>query len=469
MINYPASYTDQYEIAMAQVYFLSGRKNDRAVFDYFFRKLPFGSGYCVFAGLSDLLSILRDLKFSGEDIDYLRREHHDHSFLEYLREFSFKGSLYSCTEGEIVFPNEPVMRVEGNLIEAQLIETLLLNIVNFESLIATKASRIRYVAGKKTLLEFGLRRAQGPGGYYATKASFIGGFDGTSFVKAASDFGISASGTMAHSFIQSSESELEAFRTFSELRPQDSVLLVDTYSTLESGLPNAIRVAKEMETKGFHLKGIRLDSGDLAYLSKECRKKLDEAGLHYVKIIASNQLDENVIQSLNEQHACFDAYGVGTKLVTGHPDGALDGVYKLSEINGHPRIKLSESMAKTSLPHKKQVYRAYDKDGMFAGADVVSLDSESPPREMHHPIEVLTFKDLSAYKLRPLLNLKMDRGQIKENVSLRETKAYCDNQLALLPEEYRRFTNPHLYKVGLSKELKLLRDELIKSHKENHS
>jgi nicotinate phosphoribosyltransferase len=299
-------------------------------------------------------------------------------FLQYLSGFKFSGSIYSVSEGEIIFPNEPILQVEGNIIECQLIESLLLNFLNFGSLIATKAFRIKQVAGNKTFFDFGLRRAQGLGSIHASRAAVIGGASSTSNVLAGKLFDIPVSGTQAHSWIQSFDNELEAFRMFAKTNPDNSVLLVDTINTLKSGVPNAIKVAREMEKEGHRLKAIRLDSGDLAYLSKKARKMLDEAGLKYVQIIASNQLDEYVIKSLlQDQHAAIDAFGVGTELVTGKKNAALDGVYKLVEVNGLPKMKLSENIEKTTLPGKKQLYRCYDQEGMFY-RDAIMLSGEDP-------------------------------------------------------------------------------------------
>ena len=298
MFNYTATYTDKYQLTMSQVYFLKGQRETRAVFDYFFRKLPFDGGYAIFAGLEDLLNALATLRFDEQDIYFLKEQGYHPDFISYLEKFRFTGNLYSSAEGDLVFPLRPVLQIEANIIEAQIIETLILNMLNFQTLIATKASRMRQAAEKRVLIDFGLRRAQGPGGYSASRASFIGGFDGTSNVLAGRDFGIPISGTMAHSFIESYDDELTAFTHFAEVQPTDCVLVVDTYDTLKSGLPNAISVAKKMEEKGHKLNGIRLDSGDLAYLAKECRKKLDHAGLAYVKIAVSNQLDEYIIKSL---------------------------------------------------------------------------------------------------------------------------------------------------------------------------
>ncbi|MFA5615247.1 MAG: nicotinate phosphoribosyltransferase, partial [Syntrophorhabdaceae bacterium] len=303
MFEFSATYTDHYELTMGQAYFLAGQKDVLAVFDYFFRKNPFEGGYAIFAGLLDLLAVLEAFRFDKEDLRFLKEQSFDPDYLTYLENFRFKGTVYSPPEGDLVFPTRPVLRVEGNLIETQLIETVLLNILNFQSLIATKASRMRLVAKDRMLIDFGLRRAQGPGGYYASRAAVIGGFDATSNARAARDYNLQPSGTMAHSYIESYESEIDAFRSFAAARPNDCVLLVDTYNTLYSGVPNAIIVAKEMERKGQRLKGIRLDSGDLSYLAQKCRAMLDEAGLSYVRIAASNQLDEYVIRSLMDQGA----------------------------------------------------------------------------------------------------------------------------------------------------------------------
>lgn len=460
------TYTDLYQLTMGQVYFLKGHQRTKTVFDYFFRKIPFEGGYVVFAGLYDMLETVSELIFSGDDLDYLRSLGLDKEYLNYLKSFRFTGDIYSSFEGDILFPTRPVLRVEGNIIEAQIIETLLLNILNFQSLIATKASRMRLVAGDRILSDFGLRRAQGWGGYHASRATIIGGFDSTSNVKAGLDYGVPVAGTMAHSFIQSYDDELTAFRHFAELRPDNCVLLVDTYNTLESGVPHAIIVGKEMEKKGLQLKGIRLDSGDLAYLSKRARRMLDDAGLHNVKITASNQLDEYVIKSLLEQGSPIDVFGVGTNLVTGQPDAALDGVYKLSLSGGEPRIKLSESLSKVTLPDRKQVLRVYDTEGNFAGADAVVLAEEKEVDKMHHPFEVDKSMSLAGLKQEPLLHKVMENGKLLiEKQPLKKIAEYSQARLALLPAEYKRFRNPHQYKVGISPQLKELRNELWKKHK----
>jgi nicotinate phosphoribosyltransferase len=466
MIDYTATYTDQYQIAMGQVYFLKGHKDQRAVFDYFFRRMPYKGGYAVFAGLEDLLDILENLRFDAKDIDFLSKQHLHPDYIEWLKNFRFTGSVYAVREGDVVFPNRPSLYVEGSIIEAQLVETLLLNVLNFQTLIATKASRIKSVAGNGTLVDFGLRRAPGVGGYAATRASIVGGFEGTSHVRAGRDYGIPVSGTMAHSFIQSYDDELAAFRDFADARPEDCVLLVDTYNTLKSGVPNAITVGLEMKKKGNALKAIRLDSGDLAYLSKKARRMMDEAGLPEVKIAASNELDENVIKSLREQGAPIDIYGVGTNLVTGKPDAVLDGVYKLSFSDGKPRIKVSESVEKVTLPGRKQVFRVYDDHGHFFGADVVALHDETDVDTMHHAADPLKTLSLKGAKKEPLLKKVMENGKrTGKPESLAAIREYAQARLALLPDEYKRFDNPHIYKNGISGKLKDLRDRLIEEHK----
>ncbi|HEX9828819.1 MAG TPA: nicotinate phosphoribosyltransferase, partial [Bacteroidota bacterium] len=346
-------YTDFYQLTMAQGYFLSGKSDTRAAFDYFFRENPFEGGYVLFAGLSDLLDTLQQFRFEKDDIEYLASVGLQRPFLHYLETFQFRGTIYSVREGEAVFPLEPIVRVEGNIIETQVIETLLLNVLNFESLIATKASRIKHAAGSRRVIDFGLRRAQGLGGIHASKAAIIGGVEATSNVYAAFQWGLEVTGTQGHSWIQSFDDELSAFRKFAEFFPERCVLLVDTYNTLRSGLPNAILVAKELEQRGNHLLAIRLDSGDLAYLAKHARAMLDAAGLQNVKIVVSNQLDEYVIRSIVQQGAPIDMFGVGTHLATGRTSPALDGVYKLSVYDSKPRLKFSENFTKTTLPGLK--------------------------------------------------------------------------------------------------------------------
>jgi nicotinate phosphoribosyltransferase len=327
---------------------------------------------------------------------------------------------------------------------------------------------MRYVAGDRILSDFGLRRSQGPGGILATRASIVGGFNSTSNVYGAQLYGLEASGTMAHSFIESYDSELEAFRAFARCRPDNCTFLVDTYDTLLSGVPNAITVAKEMETAGKQAAGIRLDSGDLAWLSKKTRALLDEAGLSYMKIVVSNQLDEWVIKSLLDQQAPVDVFGVGTRLVTGHPDAALDGVYKLSMIDDKPCLKLSENIEKVTLPGMKQVFRAIEPNGQFVGADAIILSEENAPGIMYHPYETGKSLAIEQYKRQPLLQKVMEHGKrTMPAPTLHDIAAYAQQRLHLLPIEYKRFDNPHIYKVGVSKKLLALRDQLRNAHKKN--
>jgi nicotinate phosphoribosyltransferase len=466
MINYSGTYTDLYQLTMAQVYFLKGKGDTGVVFDYFFRKLPFNGGYALFAGLGELLKVLHELRFSERDLDYLLSQKFDSSFIHYLSEFRFRGNIYSFREGDVIFPVEPVAQVEADIIEAQIIETILLNILNFQSLVATKASRIRSAAGERILSEFGLRRSQGAGGYSASRASVIGGFNSTSNVRAACDYGIASAGTMAHSFIESYDNELTAFRHFAEIHPDNTILLIDTYNTLSSGLPNAIRVAKEMEERGEKLAGVRLDSGDLAWLAGECRRMLDGENLQYVKIVVSNQLDEYLVASLIAQGAPIDVFGVGTSLVTGAPDGALDGVYKLSCSDGKPRIKLSENEKKITLPHKKQVYRMINGAGMFCGADMITMHDEERREVMYHPWIDFRQKCVEGMKQEPLLIKVMENGvSVLPESSVKDTADWSRERLERLPAEYRRFENPHIYKVGISERLKSERERLIAEHK----
>ncbi len=468
MIDYSAAYTDLYQLTMAEVYFLQGRKDEQTVFDYFFRKLPFNGGYAVFAGLETLLDVLEKLKFKENELEYLKRMGFDNKFIRYLKGFRFNGNIYSTKEGDIIFPTRPVLQVEARITEAQIIETILLNILNFQSLIATKASRMRSAAGKRKLIDFGLRRAPGPGGYYSSRAAVIGGFNGTSNVRAGFDFNIPVAGTMAHSFIQSYDHELTAFRDYAEIQPDNCILLVDTYNTLKSGVPNAIIVGKEMLKRGQKLLGIRLDSGDLAYLAKESRKLLDNAGLNDVRITASNQLDEYVIRSLIEQKAPIDIFGVGTNLVTGSPDASFDGVYKLALSNGKPSIKLSETIVKITLPHKKQVYRLKDNEGNWIGADAVTLFDEKEIGKIYDPFEQGKSMNVDMYQREPLLEPAVKDGIRKtEKKSVEEIAAYSFYRQECLPPEFKRFDNPHIYKIGISEKLKSAREKLIDEWKED--
>lgn len=461
MLTDSGLYTDHYELTMAQGYWLDGQAERHACFDYFFRKAPYQGTYALFTGLSDLLASLEGLRFDEQACAHLRALGFDAGFIAFLADFRFQGQLLAPPEGEVVFAGMPVIRVEGNLVETQLIETLLLNTCNYESLIATKAARLRQAAGARQLLDFGLRRAPGLGGIQASKAAVLGGMDATSNVYAAMRYGLRSSGTQAHAWIQAHDDELSAFRHYARRYPNQCILLLDTYDTLRSGLPNAIRVAHELAASGHRLQGVRLDSGDLAYLSKATRRRLDAEGLDYVQILASNQLDEHLIRSLLAQDAPIDAFGVGTKLVTGQPDAALDGVYKLCQIDERPCLKLSENPEKIILPGRKQVYRWYDEEGHFY-ADGIQLAEEAPATCLYHPQDPERHVDLSGYRSEPLLRPVMEQGRrLAPIVSPQEIARYARDRLACLAPEHRRFDNPHPYKVGISAALLQLRQACI--------
>lgn len=466
-IDKPTSYTDYYELTMAQGYFLEGKADQKATFDYFFRKNPFNGGYVVFAGLSELLSTLKNFQFQDSELEYLKNEGFHPDFLDYLSDFKFSGTIYAAREGEVVFPNVPVLKAEGSIIETQILETLVLNILNFQSLIATKAARMRTAAGDDyTLLDFGLRRSQGLGGVHASRSAMIGGFDGTSNVYSAQRFDIPAGGTMAHSWVQSFDSELEAFRAYARHFPDSTILLVDTYDTLKSGVPNAIKVAKELKEDGHELAGVRLDSGDLAYLAKESRKMLDEAGFSDVKIAASNQLDEHVIGSLINQKAPIDIFGVGTRLVTGNESPALDGVYKLSSVGDQPKIKVSENVEKITLPGSKLVHRFLNDDGSYY-CDAISLADETEINKIHHPTFPSKDTDLSSRDSFPLIQEVFRNGEQRiSDQSIADSASYCKECISKLPDEFKRFENPHIFKVGITPNLLELRDKLLEENKQ---
>ncbi len=457
-------YLDFYELTMAQGYFRSKRHTERVSFDYFFRNTPFKGGYVIFAGLADVIKVIKEFRFYREDLLYLSSLGFDDEFLEYLKSFEFKGTIYAMREGEVVFPLEPIVRISGNLVECQIMETLILNLLNYESLVATKASRIRQVVGPEAaIIDFGMRRAQGLGSIHASRAAVIGGVNATSNVHSAMKFGLEVSGTQAHSWIQSFESELDAFRNFTLAYPESSVLLVDTYDTLHSGVPNAIIVGKEMEERGNRLLGIRLDSGDLAYLSKKARAMLDDAGLSYVQIAASNQLDEYVIKSLLEEDAPIDVFGIGTNLITAKPDATLDGVYKLASIQDRQVMKLSDHMAKTTLPGEKKVVRFIDKMGYFY-ADGIGLREEDWIDLIYHPYEKTKFSRCALYEHELLLEPVLVNGELSGALAgISEAAAYATNRLQQLTSEHKRFLHPHIYKVGISEQLWKLRDTLRNS------
>jgi nicotinate phosphoribosyltransferase len=463
-------YTDFYELSMAQGYFYAGKQEETAVFDYFFRTNPFNGGFLVFAGLADFVDQLQSFRYNEEAIGYLESLGLKTEFLNYLRHFRFNGKIFSVREGELVFPNEPIVRIEANIIEAQLIETLLLNILNFQSLIATKSFRVQLAANGKSFTDFGLRRSHGYGGLQASRAAIIGGASSTSNVQAGFDYGLPVSGTMAHSWIQSFDSELAAFRAYTLINPKKSILLVDTYDTLKSGVPNAILIAKEMALSDEKLVGVRLDSGDLAYLSKKTRKLLDREGLTYVKIFVSNQLNEYVIKSLEDQNAPIDGFGIGTELVTGKPDAALDGVYKLCMSAEKPSMKISENLEKNTLPGKKMLWRFFDDDGNIY-RDGILLDNEEAASVewLYHPTQTDKKTQVSNLRREQLLQPVFENGSLTHPMPLpAECHEYLTQRAKQLPEEHKRFTMPHLFKVGISGQLLQLRNDLVSSYKSRY-
>lgn len=455
-------HTDLYQINMMQTYWELGRADLHAVFECYFREMPFSHGYAVFAGLERLVNYLENLTFSDSDIAYLRGlEVYPEGFLEYLQNFEFKATVRSAREGELVFANEPLIQVEGPLAHCQLVETALLNMVNFQTLIATKAARIKSVIGGDPLLEFGTRRAQElDAAVWGTRAAYIGGADATSNVRAGKIFGIPASGTHAHSLVQSYGNDYEAFMAYAKTH-KDCVFLVDTYDTLKSGVPSAIRVAKELGDK-INFQGVRIDSGDMAYISKRVREQLDAAGFTEAKIYASNDLDEATILNLKMQKAKIDVWGVGTKLITAYDQPALGAVFKLvsiedSEGNMVDTIKLSSNAEKVTTPGKKQVWRiTRNSDGKSEG-DYVTLWDEDPREEeaifMFHPVHTFINKTVRDFTARPVLqDIFIEGKRVYELPVLNEIKEYTKENLDSLWEEYKRDLNPQKYPVDLSTE-----------------
>lgn len=466
---------DFYEITMMQGYF-KNKINDIVVFDMFYRNNPSGSGYAICCGLEQVISYIKELNFSYEDIEYLRElGMFDEDFLDYLAGFHFTGSIYAVPEGTVVFPMEPLIKVVAPIMEAQFIETAILNIINHQSLIATKASRVCFAAHGEGVMEFGLRRAQGPdAGTYGARAAVIGGCVGTSNVLAAKMFDVPALGTHAHSWIMSFEDELTAFRTYASLYPNNATLLVDTYDTLRSGVPNAIKVFQELRDAGKMPKsyGIRLDSGDLSYLSKKARKMLDEAGFTDALICASSDLDEYLIDSLKTQGAKINSWGVGTNLITSKDCPAFGGVYKLAAIKKDgefiPKIKLSENQWKITNPGNKTVYRVYDKESGKIRADLIAFADEKfdegNPLLLFDPMATWkkTYLKPNTYTLREILvPVFVDGKCVYESPSVMEIREYCQKELDTLWDETRRLINPHDVYVDLSNELYQTKCRLI--------
>ncbi len=451
--------TDLYQLTMMNGYYLDGTYKKEAVFDMFFRYKP-ELNYAIFAGLEQAIDYIKNLKFTNEDIEYLDSLNiFDKGFLNYLKDLRFTGDIYSAVEGEVVFPNEPILIVKAPLIEAQLIETALLTIIGHQTLIATKTSRIVEAADGKNIVEFGLRRAQGPdAGIYGSRASIIGGCVGTSNVLAAKEFDIPVKGTHAHSWVMSFKTELEAFERFAELFPDNCLLLVDTYDTLNSGIPNAIKVFKKLREQGHKPVGIRLDSGDLAYLSKKAREMLDAEGFNDAIIFASGDIDEEVLTALKVQDAKIDVYGVGTKLITSENTPSLGSVYKLSRIEigdeKFDRMKISSSLEKITNPGFKKVLRLYDKKTGMAVADVIALKDEQLPKPitLRHETDIWKKFTLSDYDVREVLvDIFVDGKCVYDSPKLSEMADYAKQEKTKLWEEYKRLLNPNIYRVNISK------------------
>ena len=462
--------TDFYELTMANGYLAKGCAEQIAYFDLFFRKIPDNGGFALCAGLEQLIGYLNNLKFEQDDIDYLRAKGiFSEDFLSYLVTFKFECDVWAVPEGTPVFPGEPLLTVRGPLIQAQFIETIALLSICHQSLIATKANRIVRAAKGRSVMEFGTRRAHGTSAaIYGARAAYIGGCTGTSCVIAERDFKVPAMGTMAHSWVQIFPTEYEAFENYAQLYPENTVLLVDTYNVLKSGVPNAIKVFLEYKPKNM---GIRIDSGDMTYLSKKARAMLDAAGLQDCKIVASNSLDETIIRDLIDQGACVDVFGVGERLITSRSEPVLGGVYKLSaiEVNGviEPKIKISENVEKITNPGFKKFFRLYDKDSQKAIADVITLADEEIPEdeayELFDPGFIWKRKIASNFYAVKMQQRIFKKGEcIYDSPPIEEIRSYCAAQVGTLWEELLRFENPHDYYVDLSKQLWELKNRLIK-------
>lgn len=472
---------DLYELTMAQAWFDQGLSDLEACFDVFFRKVPENGGYAIMGGVEDLVQYLQETSFTEENLTYLASTGLFHAeFLNYLRTMDFKCSVSAVREGSVVFPRETIVKVTGPIVQAQMLETMILLLVNHQSLIATKASRLRLAAGKRQILEFGARRAQGyTAALLGARAAYIGGMDGSSCLASGEFFNVPVGGTMAHSFVQSFPTEYEAFVAYAKCFPDNTVLLVDTYNVLESGLPNAIRVHKEvLAPMGKKLKGIRIDSGDLTWLSQEARKRLDAVGLTEVQITVSNALDEYIIRDLQMQDAKIDAYGVGERLITARNEPVFGGVYKLSGIkrkgeqNFEPKMKISENHEKVTNPGSKNLLRFYDKETGMAQADLMLLADEDLQNyykgqefEIFDPEQTWKRKTLRNYRVRNMLEPLMVEGRVvAKSYSLQEIRDFCQQEIASLWPSIKRFENPQTYYVDLSPKLWQVKHEFLEKH-----
>ncbi|MDF2873588.1 MAG: pncB2 [Sporomusa sp.] len=463
--------TDFYEITMGNGYFQNNLQNKIAYFDMFFRKVPDGGGFAIMAGVEQLIQYLKGLSFTDADIDFLRsKQLFNEEFLHYLRNFRFSCDVWAVPEGTPIFPNEPIVTVRGPIIEAQLVETMVLLTINHQSLIATKANRIVRAARGRAVVEFGSRRAQGyDGAIFGARAAFIGGCVGSACTIAERDFGIPAVGTMAHSWVQTFNNEIDAFRAYARIYPDNCLLLVDTYNVLKSGIPNAIKVFnEEVVARGFRPKGIRIDSGDIAYLSKKCRRMLDNAGFSDCKILVSNSLDEYIIRDILVQGAKVDSFGVGERLITSKSEPVFGGVYKLVAVEEAgqivPKIKLSENVEKITIPGHKQLWRLFESNSGKAIADVVTLADESIDETyvIFDPVHTWKRKTVSGFFAKKLLTKIFDKGKcVYENPDLKTIQGYCQEQVGTLWDEVLRFENPHNYYVDLSQALWDVREKLL--------
>lgn len=453
---------DFYEMTMANGYFVSGGENTRVAFDVFYRRNPDGGGFAIFAGLEQIIEYVENMNFSADDVEFFRKQNlFSEDFLNYLSNFHFHGDIYAFPEGTIMYPNEPIMTVVADLIDAQLIETAILSQINHQSLIATKARRIVRSAEGRFVSDFGARRAHNmDAAVYGARAAFIGGVNGTATVAAGKMFGIPINGTMAHSWVMYFGDEFEAFKRYADIYPQAAIFLIDTYDVVHSGVPNAIRVAKEiLEPAGNRLKGVRIDSGDLAYLSKRVRKMLDEAGLNDCQIVVSNSLDEFTISSLLSQGAAIDSFGVGERLITAKSEPVFGAVYKLVAIsngeNFEPRIKISENIEKITNPGLKDVYRIYDENG-HAVADMLAMPNENvdltAPFRYIDPIKSWKQRTFTNCTAKKLLKLYVKDGRrVEELPKLQEIKSYVKRQLeSEIWQEEQRFENPHRHYLDMT-------------------
>jgi len=459
--------TDFYELTMMNGYLKNGMADKVAVFDLFFRQGR-ESSFCIACGLEQAIEYIKNISFDKEEIDYLRSlGTFDEEFLQKLANFKFSGDIKAIPEGTVVFPDEPLMVIKASVFEAQLLEAALLNIVNFQTLIATKAARVVRAARGKGVLEFGLRRAQAPdAATYGARAAIIGGCTATSNVLASQMFGTDPKGTHAHSWVMSFDDEISAFRAYADLYPTNCLLLIDTYDTLKSGLPNAITVFKELREKGYEPVGIRLDSGDLAYLTKTCRRLLDIEGFPNAKIFVSGDLDEYTIESLHYQGAQIDVYGVGTRLITSHSNPSLGGVYKIAEFDGKPKMKISNNAIKITNPGEKQIYRIYDGQTQMALADFMCAIDEvfdfSQPLTITHPTERWKQQTVTDYYVKSLYVDVMKNGEIVYDFpTVAEVQRKCTASLNEFWSEYKRLDKPQIYKVDLSDKLYDLKQELL--------